>query len=162
MNESGAPSDKPKVYEVSIHTVLWKPAEELSMYGHLRPLCPYKWDFISWIKQLLTVWSSHVHKTSLKIWACSLFTLQLFCTSINSCSLTLQERIYLVSIHRVSLLDLLATINLYWLTYKIKKVFSFWRIQDFHRVLETFAKCLFEGWLYWQFRLLAQVDQGQV
>ena len=46
--------------------------------------------------------------------ACSLFTSQLFCTTIFSCSLTFKERIYLVSIHCVSLLDLLATINLYY------------------------------------------------
>ena len=39
--------------------------------------------------------------------ACSLFTSQRFCITIGSCSLTLIERIYHVSIHCVSLLDLL-------------------------------------------------------
>ena len=32
----------------------------------------------------------------------------IFCTTIGSCSLTLKERIYLVSIHRVALFDILA------------------------------------------------------
>ena len=65
-----------------------------------------------------SVWSSHVHKTPLQMWECSLFTSLLFCSTIFSCSLRLKERIYLVSIHCVSLLDLLATINLYYIEWK--------------------------------------------
>ena len=38
-----------------------------------------------------SVWSSHVHKTPLQMQACSLFTSQLFCITIFSCSLTLKE-----------------------------------------------------------------------
>ena len=42
------------------------------------------------------------------------FTSHVSCFSNISCSSTLRERIYLVSIHCVSMLDLLATINLYY------------------------------------------------
>ena len=51
-----------------------------------------------------SVWSSCVHKTPLQTRACSLFTSQLFCTTIFSCSLISKERIYvdpsLCFIHR--------------------------------------------------------------
>ena len=44
------------------------------------------------------VWSSHIHQMTLqKGWALS-FTLCVFCTINISCSLTLKERIYLVSL----------------------------------------------------------------
>ena len=39
------------------------------------------------------VWSSYVFKTPLQKRACSMFTSQLFCIAIISCSLTLKERI---------------------------------------------------------------------
>ena len=57
-------------------------------------------------------WSSHVHKTPLQMRACSLcLPYYLFCLPPFSCSL--KERIYLVSIHRVSLLD---SRRLTWIT----------------------------------------------
>ena len=42
------------------------------------------------------VWSSHVHKTLLQMRECSLFTLQLFCITFISCSLTCNKRIYVL------------------------------------------------------------------
>ena len=57
------------------------------------------------------VWLSCVHKTPLQMWACSLFTSHIFCITIISCSLTLKEKVFLVSIHCVSLFEL--QLNLY-------------------------------------------------
>ena len=70
--------------------------------------------------------------------ACSLFTSQLFCITFISCSLTLKERIYLVSIHCISVLELSATINLY------KYYFCFFRkVFPSHKFIgeETTAAC---------------------
>ena len=72
-----------------------------------------------------SVWSSHLHKMPLQMRACSLFTSQLFCITIISCSLTLKERISLVSIHCVSLLELSAMINLYKNNMILKKACFF-------------------------------------
>ena len=55
---------------------------------HFQPLMLY---------HLIIVWTSHIHKTPLQMWACSLLTLQLFCITIISCSLTSNEIILIFS-----------------------------------------------------------------
>ena len=50
--------------------------------------CPFH---VLLLFQDYSVWSSHVHKMPLQMHACSLFTSQLVCTSIDSCSFAWKE-----------------------------------------------------------------------